>query len=160
MRATVDTNVAIVANGRETNATIDCRVKATAFLSEMLETGAIVIDEAGDVLAEYMTYLNPSGQPGVGDQFIRLILSFASNRVERVNIEKRAGAYIDFPSDPRLKSFDRSDRKFVALSIRANCTVANATDSDWLEHYDALVENGVKIEFVCGLDTEAWHERQ
>jgi hypothetical protein len=34
--------------------------------------------------------------------------------------------------------------------------VANATDSDWLEHRAALEANGVSLEFVCGCRPGSW----
>lgn len=57
----------------------------------------------------------------------------------------------EFPTDPRLASFDASDRKFVAVAIKAGSKppVLNAVDSDWWNHLSVLREHGVKVEFLC-----------
>lgn len=165
MRCTVDTNVPIVANGRPDPTdrspppSIDCRLKAVARLRELLARGTILLDIAGEIQKEYRRYLSPSGQPGVGDLFYLAILNSAPGRVGRVDLPQfPSGEYQDFPTDPALARFDRSDRKFAALSRRERVPVVTATDSDWIEHRSALEANGVQIDFVCGCDPGRWFE--
>lgn len=165
MRCTVDTNVPIVANGRpdpteqSARPSVDCRLKAIARLRELLARGTILLDMAGEIQKEYRRYLSPSGQPGVGDLFYREIINSAPGRVERVDLPLLpSGEYRDFPTDPALADFDRSDRKFAALSRRELVPVVTATDSDWIEHRSALEANGVQIDFVCGCDPGRWFE--
>jgi hypothetical protein len=156
-RRVIDTNVAVVANGRETNASLKCRQSAIDALVLLLNRGRIVVDDAGEMTAEYRTYCKPKGQPGVGDRFFREVLMNYSGKVERVRLRKRAdGSFSDFPSDPDLASFDRSDRKFAAAARKASVPVLNATDSDWLIHIEALEKNGISVEFVCGTDKAKW----
>ena len=57
-RRVVDTNVAIVANGRKTNAGPKCRLAAVDALFDLIENGRIVIDAAGEMLAEYRPHIN------------------------------------------------------------------------------------------------------
>lgn len=165
MRCTVDTNVPIVANGRpdpteqSARPSVDCRRKAVARLVELLARGTILLDIAGEIQKEYRRYLSPSGQPGVGDRFYLAIINSAPGRVERVELPLLpSGEYQDFPTDPALARFDRSDRKFAALSRRERVPVVTATDSDWIQHRSALEANGVQIDFVCGCDPGRWFE--
>jgi len=157
MRRVIDTNVPIVANGRTTNATSTCQLACLDALRNILENGRIVIDDAGEMLAEYERHLSPGGQPGVGDRFFREILMNFTGKVERVHLERRAdGSYVDFPADTRLNRFHLDDRKFAAASRKTGIPVMNAIDTDWLNHRVALAENGVEVEFLCGCNREEW----
>jgi hypothetical protein len=79
MTKVVDTNVAVIANGRDTHASDGCRLLAIDLLSNLVERERVVIDEAGAVLAEYARHLHPRGQPGVGDWFYRHVLDNQGN---------------------------------------------------------------------------------
>jgi hypothetical protein len=164
-RAVVDTNVPIIANGRPDPSdggrapAPGCRLATIDFLEETLRSRRVLLDLAGEIQAEYHRYLNPRGQPGVGDRFYLQILMSAPSRVERIDLPRRAdGTYDDFPDDPALKDFDRSDRKFAALARRESVPVANATDSDWLHHHAVLKRHGIAVHFVCGGDNRDWFE--
>lgn len=54
--------------------------------------------------------------------------------------------------------FDRSDRKFVAVSMPSlnQPSIANAVDSDWWDACEALEKVGVRIEFLCGDQVAMW----
>lgn len=162
----MDTNVPIVANGRPDPAhgsrapSIACRIAAVERLMALIEHGTVVLDVDGQIQAEYQRHLNPRGQPGVGDRFYELIINSHPGRVERVALPLSSdGNYSDFPPDPALAGFDRSDRKFAALSRRETIPVVTATDSDWLHLRGALELNGIKIDFVCGCDQDDWYVR-
>ena len=164
-RVVVDTNVPIVANGRPDSSdggrspSRICRFAAIDFLEETLKNSRVLLDLAGEIQAEYRRYLNPRGQPGVGDRFYEEILRSAPARVERIDLPRDAdGTYRDFPNDPALSAFDQDDRKFAALGRRAESLVANATDSDWLHHRAALTAHGITVHFVCGCDNRNWFE--
>ncbi|WP_140821381.1 hypothetical protein [Mesorhizobium sp. CU2] len=125
----------------------------------MIIKGRLILDVGGEIEQEYTRHLN-MGQPGVGNRFIQAFLTAAAKRIERLEITKeKDGSYRDFPSVGSLKKFDLSDRKFAALSIVSGAPVANAVDSDWLEHRQALEDSGVKIHFVCGADKGRWFAR-
>ncbi len=162
-RAVVDTNVPIVANGRSDGAnggripSAACRLAAVIFLDELLRSGCVLLDLAGEIQGEYRRYLNPSGEPGVGDRFYQEVLRRGPPWVQHIELPKAAdGSYEHYPQDPALASFDLSDRKFVALSIRGNAPVVVATDSDWVHYKAALTRNGVTIRFLCGCDPRTW----
>ena len=158
MRRVVDTNVPIVANGRDTNASVNCRLAAVNFLNELCKRDKIVLDLGGAIDDEYHRYLNPRGQPGVGDRFYQLILHSMPSRVERIDLptDPLTGEFQDFPPVPELAGFDRSDRKFAAVARRLGIPVANATDRGWLDYHAALRANGIEVEFVCGCDPAEW----
>ena len=46
-------------------------------------------------------------------------------------------------------TFDRSDRKFLAVAVVAKAVVLNATDSDWDEHGALMNRLGVKGRQLC-----------
>lgn len=156
-RRVVDTNVLVVANGRNTNATDSCREATIDGLKSIVDQARIVIDAAGEIVDEYRKHCEAAGQPGLGDQFFRLVLRNYQGRIERVDVPKNQdGSFANFPDDERLKAFDLSDRKFVATAVVSRAKIVNSTDSDWHEHFLALSESGVKIEFLCGTDSDSW----
>jgi hypothetical protein len=160
MRRVVDTNVCVVANGRNTNASIGCRLAAIEFLNLLMNRGRAVLDVGGEIQDEYRRYLRPSGQPGVGDRFFQVIISSAPSRVERVHLQTDPATdeYVDFPEAAGLVGFDRSDRKFAAAARKAGAPVANAVDGDWLEHMAALTAANISVQFVCGCDPASWFD--
>ena len=160
MKCIVDTNVPIVANERDAaQASPDCVRRCIALLREFgCDQRLLVIDDDWQILREYQTLLRSSGQPGVGDAFLRWVLTNRANprRCEQVHITSSDAHedqwdYDEFPHTPDLQGFDRSDRKFVAVALAhaEHPPVVNATDSDWWDHQDALVTHDVRVEFLC-----------
>jgi hypothetical protein len=66
------------------------------------------------------------------------------------------GSYSEFPNDPSLANFDYSDRKFAVIALVENLPVLNATDTDWVQYHEALNNNGIQVEFICGCDETLW----
>ncbi len=161
-RFVVDTNVPVVANGRADSEngkqpSIECRESTIRFLAWVLDKGKILLDIDGEVQREYHTYLNPHGQPGVGDRFYLQVLRSAPSKIERHELPKgQDGEYVDLPRQLIEVGFDPSDRKFAALAKRAEATVANATDSDCLIHYETIIAAGIRLKFICGPDSTRW----
>jgi len=162
-KVVVDTNVPIVANGRPDpsnggkSPSPACRLAAIDFLEETIERRKVLLDLAGEIQSEYRSHLDPSGEPGVGDRFYQQILYSAPTYVDRVDLPRGPdGEFEHFPKDPGLSDFDRSDRKFVAMAKRTSAVVANATDSDWLNHRVELERNGIDLCFICGDDRDSW----
>jgi hypothetical protein len=62
-----------------------------------------------------------------------------------------ADDFEEFPTDPHLIGFDRSDRKFVAVTVasRLHPAILNATDTDWWCFRKTLERHGVPIVFLC-----------
>lgn len=86
-----------------------------------------------------------------------LVNQAVSKRCERVRITPlptKQDEFAEFPKDPALSGFNRSDRKFVAVCLASKLTpsVLNATDSDWWIFRNPLKRHGIKIEFLCPND--------
>lgn len=154
MHYLIDTNVAIVANGKS-SANPACVLAAIERLEKLIAGEILILDDAEHILTEYRRHLSPSGQPGTGDQFYRWVYEQAAynpQHCEQVTLEiAEDGSFAAFPTAAELAKFDLSDRKFVAASRthHARPPIVNATDTDWHEHRDALGRHGVQIEFMC-----------
>jgi len=155
MHRVIDTNVLIVANNRESpQASYECIISCIKWLQSFEKSGILVIDNNWLIIKEYQNKVNSSGQPGVGDAFLKWILLNRSNphRCEKVQITQIAEyEFKEFPKSESLQKFDPSDRKFVAVALThpQRPAIANAVDSDWYIHKDPLSEHGIEIEFLC-----------
>ncbi len=147
----VDTNVAIVANGRSRNtASCSCRLTCVEMLDDLVKRGTVAIDEGGQILQEYRRHLSWAGAPGVGDMFFKHLWDNQGiwNRVNRVQVTPSCDDRRGFKELPP-NTFDPSDRKFLAVAVVANAVVLNATDSDWEEHAPLMEELGVVVNQLC-----------
>jgi hypothetical protein len=151
-----DTNVLVVANLRTPQAGPDCVLACVDALERTQKKGRLVLDEAMLIFQEYQQYCSFKGQPGVGDAFFKWVHDnrYNDEHCERVDLtlsSDRSRDFEEFPADPDLAGFDRSDRKFVAVALASALrpTVLNAVDSDWWNHQAALKRNGVKLKFLC-----------
>jgi len=151
----VDTNVPIAANRRHpfdgTEAENEKWILACVVAIEHVYTNnALVLDEGDEIFQEYLDHLSPSGQPGIGDRFVRWV---KDNRwqLQSVRITKNGDSYNEFPEHEGLTNFDHSDRKFVAVSNAhpQKPPIFEATDSKWFGWKDALNEVGIDVEFLC-----------
>lgn len=164
MKYTIDTNVAVVANGRSDidqhgKPTIACRLATVQFLVQIIQTGTIFLDLEGEMAAEYRRYLQPRGQPGVGDRFYREILNSHPDRIVRVSLAKRNdGEFLNCPQSLIDINFDPADRKFAAMASITGAHVVNSTDSDWVNHAEEIRQSGIIVQNLCGCDPEVWFE--
>lgn len=162
----IDTNVGVVANEGHPEASPECVTACTNFLEGIVKGEAlVVIDTEWEILEEYLRYMSSSGQPGPGDAFLKWLLNNLANpeRCEQVWIDhvidpENDRVYEQFPDDPELAAFDRSDRKFAAVALASSQMplIANAVDSDWWKFREALERVGVRIEFLCGDQVARW----
>ncbi len=145
----VDTNVAIVANGRETDADQQCQLACIGRLRGLVKGEVIVVDDQDQILKEYRGYLRASGQPGVGDAFFKHVFDsqYLDERVRRVAVTPCGDdrGYEELPPN----AFDRSDRKFLAVAVVADAVVLNATDRHWSKHKELMDELAVEVEQLC-----------
>lgn len=153
MDRVVDTNIAVIANGRETTASDACQLKAIEFLEMLVAKDRTIIDSGNRVLTEYRKRLKAEGQPGVGDQFFRHLLDNQGN-TKAVRVVEESDARAD-PlrhafTHGNLSGFDPSDRPFALCAAVGRARVVTATDSDWLIHEVGLQACGVRVDFVCG----------
>lgn len=146
----VDTNVPIVANGRNTHADERCQLTCVEKLESVVSQDVVVIDNSRAILAEYGTYLRPSGMPGTGDMFYKHVLNFLHrpDRVRMVSVTPSEDLGRGFEELPE-NAFDPSDRKFLAVAVVADAVVLNATDSDWGEHTALMDQLEVEVSQLC-----------
>jgi hypothetical protein len=153
MHHIVDTNVLLVASKKAPQASLTCVLTCIKYLQNLKESGILVIDSNRLIIREYENKNSRSGQPNVGDAFLKWVLTHqATNRCEQVPITQIAeNDFAEFPKSPSLEKFDLSDRKFVAVALthHAKPAIANAVDSDWRNYEQALQEHGVKLNFLC-----------
>lgn len=160
----VDTNVPIVANGRSEDGearppSLMCREATVRFLLRVVSSERILLDQGGEIQAEYRTYMRPSGQPGVGDRFYQVVLQSSPDRVRRVDLPRGAdGEFESLPIGLRAIGFDPSDRKFAALAHQEGAPLANATDSDWINDGEAIEQAGIQVHNLCGCDPLDWFD--
>ena len=137
----VDTNVAIVANGKNTHADEKCQLRCIEVLEDICARRVVVVDNGGRIFDEYCgRRLSFSGVPGVGDKFFKHVFDhmYDGRRVQRVSITSCSDHKRGFKELPE-NDLDPSDRKFLAAALVGCATILNATDSDWSEQ-DALTE--------------------
>lgn len=158
----VDTNVAVVADGRGSGSP-NCVTACVRRLREIERSGAIVIDNDWEIIGEYVRNLQHGGR--VGHHFLMWVLDNRTNpdRCAYIALTPDAArGFAEFPDDPRLTMFDRADRKFVAVA-RAHQDkppILQALDSEWWGHRQALLDNGVTVEFLCPTEISALHARK
>jgi hypothetical protein len=153
MSVVVDTNVAVVANGRNTHASIDCELKCIEYLENLVATNnrtRIVLDDADLIISEYKKHLNHKGQPGVGDFFYK----YLHNNMYLGKKIRLAAIHLDIDEARGFKelppnSIDKSDRKFLAVAIVTNAKIVNAVETDWHEQIDFVTSLAVRVEQLC-----------
>jgi len=152
----VDTNVAVVANCNSPQAGPACVLACVNALEQIVRHGKVLLDDKRRILYEYMKNLSLSGQPGFGDAFLEWVWQNQANTdaCGTAVIHPRNGSgedYEEFPEDPALSRFDRSDRKFVAVAVASNLNpeILNAVDRDWWDFRVSLQAHGLRITFLC-----------
>lgn len=154
MYRVVDTNVLIVANNKAPQASLECVLSCIEYLNNLRKSDILVIDNNWLIINEYRRKNSVSGQPGVGDAFLKWVLTNRTNskHCEEVPITQLAeNDFAEFPRSSSLAGFDPSDRKFVAVAVAhpQRPAIANAVDSDWRNFESALAEHGIKVDFLC-----------
>ena len=165
MKAVIDTNVLLVANGDHADVSPDCRVECVRRLQAMQANGVTVIDDAFLILGEYLkkTRLNPP--KGVGDVFLKWLLREAGNpkRVEQVSLTTQGeNRFAEFPDPTLEQAFDADDRKFVAVANAHDekPPVWQAADSKWLGWWKPLASHGVRVDFLCPADASRVYKKK
>ena len=149
-KVVVDTNVPIVANGRDTHADEQCQLNCVMRILEIQSSGSVVLDDHDLIFGEYRSHLRFRGEPGVGDAFFRYVFDHWSSesRVIRVAITPSDNDRRGFEELPE-NELDPSDRKFLAVAKEADAPILNATDGDWDEQHDLLEGLSVSVEQLC-----------
>lgn len=158
----IDTNVIINAGKRSSEMSsvleVECCKKCLLLLKNMMrdpDKHGVILDVGNEIIKEYKRNVSRYTLNRLSSDFIQWILTTQLDRMwcegDIVPIAKQGEFdYFDFPIDDRLSGFDKSDRKFVALS-RAHPEhpiVMQASDSKWEEYRAVFAEYGVVIEYV------------
>ncbi|MBN2305850.1 MAG: hypothetical protein JXQ72_15310 [Anaerolineae bacterium] len=170
MIVVIDTNVPIVANGDSEQASPACVLVCVECIRQIRTQGRLVLDDRWRIVREYMKNLQSSGQPGVGDAFLKWVLTNQANpnRCELVTItpvdpaDPNETDFREFPADPDLAGFDPADRKFVAVACAHpdHPSILQAADFKWWNFQDTLLAHGVEVRFVCEDDLQRWINEQ
>lgn len=165
MAVIIDTNVAVVANRKSEQASEDCEQTCINRLLEITSGEVkLALDDERRIIEEYRANLSPTGQPGIGDAFLKWVEMNWTNEehCDRVSISPIEGSeaeFEQFPADVALKNFDLDDRKFVAVALAHSekPPILQAVDSQWWNFRDALSRHEVRVEFLCEEDIQRLH---
>ena len=166
MMVIVDTNVAVVANGKSEQASEECVDTCIGRLEQIIRGETkLVLDADWIILDEYSRNLSSSGKPGTGDRFLAWCLRNWTapeqcDLVSITSIENLEAEFKEFPDDPALENFDPDDRKFIAVALTHSekPPILQAVDSQWWDFRDALSRHGVTVEFICEDDIQRSRE--
>ncbi|MDE0009954.1 MAG: hypothetical protein OXU36_02340 [Candidatus Poribacteria bacterium] len=168
----VDTNVIVIANDTDDDDRRDCRDLCQDRLQQIWDQReTVILDNGWRILGEYEDNTNPNSRKGIGDLFVKRLLQNLGNpnicTMMPITPSVRNGAdFEEFPSDDALSGFDPDDRKFIAVAVayenvhQQKAILLQAVDSQWYGFREALVENGLEIEFVCETYIRDLYERR
>lgn len=165
--AIVDTNVILVADGKQPDIGVEGRRRCVATLWSLVQSGRIVLDSGGAILREYLHKTKPWNPQTLGEAFLKWVHDhqYHESRCDRVPITplaKDSEDFKEFPRDERLRPFELADRKFVAVAIThpQHPPIKEASDTDCYEFRAVLEEYGVKVDFLCEDDLRRLFERK
>lgn len=152
----VETNVIAVVNQHADHADQGCILACIKALQLVHQKRKIVLDSGLLFFEEYFKYASRSGQPRLGDYFVKWLWDNQANnrRCERVDITPSGhdlDNFEEFPDDPELTGFHHDDRKFVAVALvsRRKPKILNAVDTDWWIFRDQLGRHNISVQFLC-----------
>ena len=144
----VDTNVAVVAEGRNDQVSSSCRAACEEEIGALVAEGVVVVDESGLIVAEYQRQLGYA-PGGVGASFFKHVWNeqWRGERVRRVSITEADGerGFEELPPN----GLDSADRKFLATAVVGGARILNAVDSDWAEQRELTDGLGVEVVQLC-----------
>jgi hypothetical protein len=129
----VDTNVGIVANERVEDGPHlpESGLACSRFLAGIIHSGRVAVDDDWEIIGEYRHRMRSTGEPGIGDAFLKWVLTNQANpaRCRAVDITE-----IAIPE--QLKDFDSDDLKFIRTALGcpepriAEAQIANSAPTD------------------------------
>ena len=149
MTRVIDTNVPLVTklNEGHSQELVDA---CEEILAQILEDAlTVATDAGGEIVEEYMHQLSLSGQPSLGDEFVKYVHDrrFSWDEATRPDIEPHLveeHRYGVLQGDG-VEDIDPSDRKFVATAKVADVPVVQGTDTKWLDWGPVLDIHGVRV---------------
>lgn len=165
----VDTNVPKTANLALSPDKVPCE-KANCVnaclkaIEHVISKRCLVIDDGDEIFDEYRKQLSLSGQPGLGDRFMKWVHDnrWTLPQKNRVKITKSGNSYQEFPNDKNLINFDKSDQKFVAVSNShpQKPPILQSVDFKWWGWKDALARVGIRVVFMDSAYAEAEYSKK
>ncbi len=132
-----------------------------------MKSGHVFLDDGGLIVQEYRNNLRAKGQPGPGDAFLKWLLSveWGGRRVTRVTLTPKPDDpedFVELPAPPKGVRYDRSDRKFLAVSAAQDehPPILQSFDVKWWGWRRALADIGVIIHFLCEADVRTKHAQR
>ena len=168
----VDTNVIVIANDADDDDRKDCRERCQDRLMRIRSHGEkVVVDDRWRIFGEYERNVNPNIKKGIGDIFVKRVLQNLGNpniciTVPITPLDENETDFEEFPTDNALSDFDQDDRKFIAVAVayekihQQKAVLLQAVDSQWYGLREALVKNGLEIEFICEAYIRSLYERR
>jgi len=153
----VDTNVVLVANKQFNGASAGCVQTCVRRLREICSGGHLAVDDAQRIFNEYRKKtLKRKGQREAGDEFVLWLITnlWNSARCTQVKLSPKQPHdrdFDEFPNHAGLRTFDRSDRVFVAVANAhpAHPPILAACDTDHWHYRDVLKECAITVDFLC-----------
>ena len=143
----VDTNVGIIANDNigDSIRPPECIRACAGFIANLMASGRIVLDFGWEIISEYKHCMRSPGEPGVGDAFLKWVLTNHANpdRCHKVNINE-----VVVPME--LTDFDADDHKFIKTAVASpDAQVAQAADSLWWKRRADFDRANIAVYFLC-----------
>lgn len=167
MKAVIDTNVLLVANGLHKDISPECVVECINRLQAMMKSGIAVIDDGFLICSEYSNRTKINPPKGAGDIFLKWLLRESGNplRVQQVSLTPKPAAkdqFEEFPDQELAEVFDAPDRKFVAVANAhpEKPPIWQAADCKWLDWWPALESTGITVEFLCPDDACRFYKKK
>lgn len=157
----LDTNVLLVANGQHAEVSAACVRRCQRVLRRVQQRGGVVIDDSWRLLEEYQNKLGSQGE-GPGSRFLRWLIEHSGDPalVQQVRItELYPDCWAEFRDQSLQDRFDAPDRKFVAVAAAHTGLpiIVQASDSKWLDWWPALLQQGIRVAFLCRRDLRRFH---
>lgn len=164
----VDTNVVLVANKQFNDASAGCVQTCVRRLRAICCGGHLAVDDAQRIFNEYRNKtLKRKGQREAGDEFVLWLITNLWNPARCTQVKLSPKPHDDqdfdqFPNHARLRTFDRSDRVFVAVANAHpdHPPILAACDTDHWEYRGALAECGITVDFLCEDDVRRLAEQK
>lgn len=160
--AIIDTNVLLVANKKQIDASPECIQSCALRLKEICKNGHVVVDDLHRIFGEYRKKTlkeKNTGQREAGDEFVLWMITNLWNpsRCTQIHITPTAEDnenFEEFPKVASLTAFDRSDRVFVAVANAhlEHPPIIAACDTDYWKCRNGFEEAGLTIDFLCEAD--------
>lgn len=151
----IETNIIAAANHKADHLNEQQQDKCVLFLIKHKENSVTYIDDNNLILNEYRKYCHFSGAPFMGDYFFKWLWDQQCNiqickRIKLNQTDDHGFEFLEVKEYLELNSFDKSDKKFVAVCLSADKIpeIYNACDSDWDEYSDVFKAIGIKVNTI------------